>query len=151
MHIEILPPILNGFVVPSQNVATPAQGAFVSGGVNREKLLNGKTQPTTGNVDCTYHKLNPESKILIQLSQPYNIGSLRLRLWDLDDRSYRFFIETSANYSNWIRVCDNTKEGATGWQTIAFEPRAVSFIRIVGTASSSTDEVIFFEFREISD
>lgn len=132
MHIDILPPIVRGFVAPSQNVATIDQ-CLVTGCENREMLLDGNTQPAN---HCTYHSLNPGCAITIQLNQPYYIGSLRLRLWDLDDRSYRFYIETSFDYTGWNEVFDSTYADVKSWKTITFEPRVVSYIRIVGTSSS---------------
>ncbi|XP_048453405.1 uncharacterized protein LOC109922385 isoform X2 [Rhincodon typus] len=37
------------------------------------------------------------------------IGTMRLLLWDCDDRSYSFYIEVSNNQQQWRMVADRTK------------------------------------------
>nr|XP_033340113.1 BTB/POZ domain-containing protein 9 isoform X1 [Megalopta genalis] len=131
----------NGFVVPTRNVATMDRSATVTEGVcrTRNALLNGDTSNYDWDSGYTCHQLGSGS-ILVQLGQPYVIDSMKLLLWDCDNRSYSYYIEVSGNCCNWTRVADKTRETCRSWQTIHFEPpRPVVFIRIVGTFNSANE------------
>uniref|UniRef100_A0A3B4XMG8 BTB/POZ domain-containing protein 9 n=1 Tax=Seriola lalandi dorsalis TaxID=1841481 RepID=A0A3B4XMG8_SERLL len=67
----------NGLVVPSENVATIASCASVVEGVSRSRnaLLNGDTRNYDWDSGYTCHQLG-SGAIVIQLAQPYSIGSL---------------------------------------------------------------------------
>lgn len=79
--------------------------------------------------------------IFICAGQPYYISSLRLLLWDCDDRSYGYYIESSVNIWDWKTVVDCTRENCKSWQVIRFEPRPVVFIRIVGTHNTANEVI----------
>ncbi|XP_033340114.2 BTB (POZ) domain containing 9 isoform X2 [Megalopta genalis] len=131
----------NGFVVPTRNVATMDRSATVTEGVcrTRNALLNGDTSNYDWDSGYTCHQLGSGS-ILVQLGQPYVIDSMKLLLWDCDNRSYSYYIEVSGNCWNWTLVADKTRETCRSWQTIHFEPpRPVVFIRIVGTFNSANE------------
>ncbi|MEQ2265287.1 BTB/POZ domain-containing protein 9 [Xenotaenia resolanae] len=68
----------NGLVVPSENVATIAACASVVEGVSRSRnaLLNGDTRNYDWDSGYTCHQLG-SGAIVIQLAQPYSIGSFR--------------------------------------------------------------------------
>ncbi|KOC71172.1 BTB/POZ domain-containing protein 9 [Habropoda laboriosa] len=106
---------------------------------SRNALLNGDTSNYDWDSGYTCHQVGSGS-ILVQLGQPYIIDSIRLLLWDCDDRSYSYYIEVSGNSWNWVLVADKTKEACRSWQTIRFEsPRPVVFIRIVGTHNTENE------------
>ncbi|XP_076245296.1 BTB (POZ) domain containing 9 [Calliopsis andreniformis] len=131
----------NGFVVPTQNVATMNRSATVSEGVcrTRNALLNGDTSNYDWDIGYTCHQLGSGS-ISVQLGQPYVIDSMRLLLWDCDNRSYSYYIEVSGDAWSWTVVADRTREACRSWQTIHFEPpRPVVFIRIVGTHNTANE------------
>ncbi|XP_011060966.1 PREDICTED: BTB/POZ domain-containing protein 9-like [Acromyrmex echinatior] len=67
------------------------------------------------------------------------IGSMRLLLWDCDDRSYSYYIEVSGNSWNWVSVADKSEETCKSWQTIRFAPRPVVFIKIVGVHNTANE------------
>lgn len=73
------------------------------------------------------------------VGQPYILGSMRLLLWDCDDRTYSFYIETSVNQKDWVMVVDKRNEQARSWQNFAFTPIPVVFIRIVGTRNTANE------------
>lgn len=83
--------------------------------------------------------------IIVQLSQPYYIGSLRLLLWDRDDRTYSFYVETSVNQSDWEMAVDKRDEHLQSWQTLTFTPRPTVFLKIVGTHNSGERAYVSFE------
>ncbi|KAJ4451557.1 BTB/POZ domain-containing protein 9 [Periplaneta americana] len=130
----------NGLIVPKENVATIDKSASVIEGVSRSRnaLLNGDTKNYDWDSGYTCHQLG-SGAILVQLGQPYMIGSIRLLLWDCDDRSYSYFVEVSVNMWDWELVADKTRENCRSWQTLKFEPRPVVFIRIVGTHNTANE------------
>lgn len=135
LHTEHVPTLLDGFVIPPTNVATVDMGAVVVAGLNPFELLNGNIETYDGNNG--YSSNNIGESIDIQLGQPYHIRSIRLLLWDLDDRKYRFYIETSLDRKNWQMAVDKRSEDSSSWQTLQFELRLCVYIRIVGTHNSA--------------
>lgn len=77
--------------------------------------------------------------LFVCAGQPYIISSLRLLLWDCDDRSYSYYIESSVNIWDWEMVVDRTRENCKSWQVVRFSPRPVVFIRIVGTRNTANE------------
>ncbi|BFZ07199.1 hypothetical protein BsWGS_10238 [Bradybaena similaris] len=127
-----------GLIVPTENVATVQNGAYVINGQSAfpNTLINGNTRNYDGNSGYTYHKLG-DGAICIQLGQPYVLSTMRLLLYDRDDRSYSFYIEVSTDKQKWTRVVDKQNELCKSWQTFAFDQIPVTFIRIVGTHNTA--------------
>lgn len=148
MHIQNIPPLLNGFVAPKLNVATMTMGAVVLEGA--DLLLDGNTKDYDLYRGYASHELHndeddsedddednyEDKRFLIKLGQPYYIESMRMLLLDLDERSYQFYIETSLDNENWTMVADKRKEYSRSWQTLTFEPILCMYIEIVGTYST---------------
>lgn len=139
--------LLNGFVVPSANVATAEMGATVLTGDYPLEMLNGNTKTYGRGKGYTCHGFGEE--ILIKLGQPYRIQTMRLLLWDLDDQAYRFYIETSLDKENWQIAIDRRTEDSRSWQTLTFEQRLCVYIKIVGTRRNAANYVRIFEFFQI--
>lgn len=148
MFTEKVPNLVDGLVAPKLNVATVEQSATVLEGVARYKnsLLNGNIKDYDWDCGYTCHQLG-SGNILIQLGQPYLIGSFRILLWDCDERSYSFYIETSTNETDWEMAVDKKEERLQSWQSFTFKPRPITFIRIVGTYNSANEifHVVHFE------
>ncbi|MFH4977444.1 hypothetical protein AB6A40_004153 [Gnathostoma spinigerum] len=127
-------------LIPSTNVATIAHCAVVIEGVSRSRnaLLNGETSNYDWDNGYTCHQLG-SGAITVQLSQPYLIDSMRLLLWDCDDRHYSYYVEVSCDQVSWTRVADHTQEQCRAWQVLRFDPRPVVFVRIVGTHNSANE------------
>ncbi|GAA6091116.1 BTB/POZ domain-containing protein 9 isoform X1 [Tachysurus ichikawai] len=130
----------NGLLVPSENVATVKACASVVEGVSRcrNALLNGDTSHYDWDSGYTCHQLG-SGAIVIQLAQPYLLSSMRLLLWDCDERSYSYYVEVSANQQHWVRVVDRTRVACRSWQTLRIERQQASFIRIVGTHNTANE------------
>lgn len=130
----------DGVIVPSENVALPSLGASVIEGVSRSRnaLLNGEVGNYDWNIGYTCHQLG-SGAIVVQLPQPYIVGTMRLLLWDLDERKYSYYIEVSCDQQNWVQVVDKTKEVCRSWQYLSFEPRPVVFVRIVGVDNTANE------------
>ncbi|XP_023209936.1 BTB/POZ domain-containing protein 9-like, partial [Centruroides sculpturatus] len=129
-----------GLIVPNHNVATITSSACVIEGVSRSRnaLINGDTENYDWDSGYTCHQLG-SGAIVIQLAQPYMIDSMRLLLWDCDDRSYSYYVEVSIDQQHWTMVADKQSEKCKSWQTICFAPRPVVFIRIVGTHNTANE------------
>ncbi|XP_061667814.1 BTB/POZ domain-containing protein 9 isoform X2 [Syngnathoides biaculeatus] len=129
-----------GLLVPTENVATVGSCASVVEGVSRSRnaLLNGDTRNYDWDSGYTCHQLG-SGAIVIQLAQPYCIGSLRLLLWDCDERSYSYYIEVSTNQQQWTKVVDRTRVTCRSWQTLKFDKQPASFVRIVGTHNTANE------------
>ncbi|EDW66145.1 BTB/POZ domain-containing protein 9 [Drosophila virilis] len=140
MHTSNSPKIIDGFVAPVANVATIEMSAIVTDGVSRTRnaLINGDFSRYDWDSGYTCHQLG-SGEIVVRLGQPYYVGSMRLLLWDCDDRTYSFYIETSTNRKNWQIVVDKRNEKARSWQNFHFTPRPIVFIRIVGTRNTANE------------
>lgn len=68
-------------------------------------------------------------------------------LWDRDERTYGYYIEVSTDQKTWSRVTDRSTDSCRSWQTIQFDPRPVTFIKIVGTNNTANEvfHVVHFE------
>nr|CAH0111776.1 unnamed protein product [Daphnia galeata] len=127
-------------IVPKHNVATIQLSACVVEGVSRSRnaLLNGDTKNYDWDSGYTCHQLG-SGAIVVQLAQPYIVSSMRLLLWDCDDRRYSFYVEVSTNNRDWITVCDRSRQPCQSWQNINFIPQPVVYVRIVGTQNTAND------------
>ncbi|KAJ3643692.1 hypothetical protein Zmor_026389 [Zophobas morio] len=129
---ENIPRIVNGIVYPTSNVASAEKKAAVVEGVNGPALLDGVT---TNYGSYTYHAIGAGS-ITVHLAQPFIVSSMKLKLWDQDDRFYKYYVETSVNKTEWTIVADHRNEENKSWQVLHFSERPVVFIRITGTGAS---------------
>jgi len=134
-------------------VATIEKSASVQDGVSRSRhaLLNGDTSNYDWDSGYTCHQLGSGS-ICVQLGQPYAIDSMKLLLWDCDDRRYSYIIEVSNNKSDWQKVWDRSSSPCQSWQSISFPRRPVVFIRIVGTHNTANEvfHCVHFECPSIT-
>jgi BTB/POZ domain-containing protein 9 len=132
--------VVGGIVAPSCNIATVERSAIVVDGVSRTRnaLLNGDVKNYDWDSGYTCHQLG-SGVILVQLGQPYYIDSMRLLLWDCDDRYYSFYIETSTNMKKWEMCVDKRTERLRSWQHFSFEPRVVVYVKIVGTYNTANE------------
>lgn len=92
-------------------MASINQSAFVLEGVSRTRnaLINGDYKSYDWDSGYTCHQLGSGS-ISIQLAQPFVISSMRMLLWDCDNRSYSYCIETSIDQTNWTMVVDKREQ-----------------------------------------
>lgn len=160
-HIEDVPYILHGFSVPRENVATHDRGAIVRSGVNGPGLLFDTY--TMSATDChrddyTSHRIAKDEMILLRFGQPYHIESIRMLLYGADNRTYRFYVETSVDNEKWemavdMRETDSSSicDGVDPAERLAkdvtdvftFEKRLVVWIKIVGTKCSIENDKVY--------
>lgn len=141
-----VPTLVNGLILPTYNVATVDMSASVIEGVSRTRnaLLNGDVKNYDWDSGYTCHQLG-SGVIVVQLGQPYLIGSMRLLLWDCDSRTYSFYVETSINQKDWEMAVDKRDEQLRSWQQFTFPPRPVVFFKIVGTYNTANEVRITFD------
>ncbi|KAI1717217.1 f5/8 type C domain-containing protein [Ditylenchus destructor] len=111
---------------------------------SRNILLDGNTDNYDWDDGYTCHQLG-SGAITIQFPQPYMLHSLRLLLWDCDERTYSFYIEASCDQVQWTKIVDANR--LRSWQTFTFKRIPVVFVRIVGTANSANEvfHLVHFE------
>merc|ERR1712227_677719 len=129
----------NGIIIPSSNVACVKAGATVVEGVSRTRdtLISGQLGEYDWEQGYTCHQLGVGS-IVVQLAQPYVLSSMRLLLWDCDDRSYAFDIYVSIDRKNWQLVV-RKDELCRSWQFMQFDSRPVVYFQIVGTHNTANE------------
>ena len=132
--------MIGAFTVATENVASISASATVLEGVSRSRnaLLNGSTRDYDWDSGYTCHQLGSGS-IVIQLAQPYIISSMRLLLWDCDDRTYSYCVDVSCDQRKWNRVVDMSMEACRSWQDLNFTPQPVTFIKIIGTNNTANE------------
>ncbi|KAI1284895.1 BTB/POZ domain-containing protein 9 [Halotydeus destructor] len=129
-----------GLLIPRFNVASIGNSACVIEGVSRSRnaLINGDYTNYDWETGYTCHQLG-SGAIVVQLSQPYLVDSMRLLLWDVDSRAYSYYVEVSSDQSIWHLVGDKRNESCRSWQIIRFPKRPVVFIRIIGTHNTANE------------
>ncbi|XGW01890.1 hypothetical protein V3C99_014181 [Haemonchus contortus] len=128
-------------LIPTTNVATIENNALVIEGVSRcrNALLNGQNSDYDWDNGYTCHQLN-SGAITVQLPQPYLISTMRLLLWDCDDRYYSYYVEVSVDQINWIKVIDRRIKQCRSWQLLELAAAVpVVFVKIVGTHNSANE------------
>lgn len=142
------PRLVNGIVAPIENIATLDRSAVVLEGVSRTRnaLLNGDLKNYDWDSGYTCHQLG-SGAISIQLGQPYYLSSCNMLLWDCDERSYSFYIESSIDQKDWDLIVDKRESLLKSWQHLTFSPRPIVYIRIVGTYNSVNEifHIVHFE------
>jgi BTB/POZ domain-containing protein 9 len=131
-----IPLVIGDIICPITIVATLGEKAMV---------IEGKFDEKTGYYSHTIGK----DKIILQLTQPYMLSSIKLFLWSGNRRKYRYFIETSVDKSNWKIAADRRNEDCTSWQMLQFDQRPVVYISITGTHSTVIiDNEFYFLYLE---
>ncbi|KAL3308397.1 BTB/POZ domain-containing protein 9 [Cichlidogyrus casuarinus] len=140
MFLEKPLTVINGFICPDRNVATVDQGATVVEGVSRDRnaLISQHPNKYRWKWGYTCHQLG-NGAIVVQLSQPYLISSIRFLLYDLDSRHYSYTVEVFDGLTDWVMVADRSTEPCRSWQVITFPRQLVSFIRVIGKHNSADD------------
>lgn len=120
---------------PEENVATSKFHSRTTLGECRAALLDGDFTSYDMEKGYTRHCIgdNIEGGITVELGTICIINHIKLLLWDRDNRSYSYYIEVSANSTNWDRVIDYSQYYCRSWQFLYFSARPVRYIKLVGT------------------
>lgn len=145
-QIPEIPNFYNGFVSPTHNVATEDRGGIVLSGENPAGLLYSSSMKSftdSERIEYTNHRFG-DGEIVIQLGQPYYVGSLRLLLWDSENRSYRFYVQTSLDRKNWVMAVDMREKdmSLSSVNVFKFPQRLVLYVKIIGTKCSIEEDEV---------
>lgn len=115
------------------NLAQERHGAEVLSGEFRETLFNGEYSCYDLERGFTRHLIGEEDKqgIIIGLGRPSIINTIKLLLWDKDQRSYSYIIECSLDNQNWTQLVDYSSYHCRSWQRIHFSPKVVRYLIIM--------------------
>lgn len=138
-------PEVRGVVQPG-NIASATNGVEVTG-VERggQFLFDGNKTPVFGKEGHATSKW--PSEWIVVFPKVYQLRTIRLRLWDGDDRFYRYTIATSADGREYSPLVDRSRGEWRGWQQVQFPPRAVKAIRFRGIYNSDNPYFQVVEFE----
>ena len=126
------------------NLALASRGSTITGsnGAKWSKLIDGVTTGYTGSTGygTTIWTSAPPGSMTLDLKGLCTISSMRLLLWDLDSRYYRYKIEASSNNTTWTKIVDRTAvtNRCRSWQNISFNPAIQArYLRLTGTYNSA--------------
>jgi hypothetical protein len=118
------------------NYALAANGGKASGGHSPECLIDGVLENSK-----PWAEAGLPGEFFVLLANPVPINCIHLRLWDGDDRFYRYKLWTCASDKSetWELVVDNSgpDKQCKSWQTLNFPERTVKRIRLLGTYNSN--------------
>ncbi len=133
-------------VVQPGNVALASNGTQVSGvekgGAN---LIDGSSTDFSGWKGVAVQRWPCEW--VITFDKVYQLREIRLRLYDLDRRGFRYQIESSADGKNFRLLEDRSRGFWSSWQQITFRPRPVKALKFVGLRSSTNEWIHVVELE----
>lgn len=144
MISDPVPRMVNGIIEPSGNVATIENGARVVSGKGSDNMLK-------AGHDYTFHSIGNQNGIIVQLNQPYRIGSLRLFVGthEFPSDGNSFMIQTSLNEYDWNTVVDQrNKNLSKSWYNFKFEDHTVIYIKILGTKGANNVSIHFIRLEK---
>lgn len=154
LHVESAPPPVD------VNVALASRGSTITGsnGANWTKLIDGVTTGYTGSSGYGYTYWKGKSKspgyMQMDLKATHIIHRMKLRLWDLDDRYYRYKIESASSSSGpWKLIVDRRTGYHRSWQDLVLSaPVRARYLRLTGTYNSANSgfHVVEWEAYESS-
>ena len=148
---------LNNYVLPNFNVAHSHKGARLITSANNainQSLLIGiddfygnkyKEEYPTPNHLITG---SPNDNITIHLSQPFVVNKIKIQL----KQYYKLLVDISLTGEDWMRIGNIKDSFAHGLLEFNFPKRAISYIRVTGMESQTTDpntEYPSFELKAI--
>jgi len=126
------------------NVADRAFGAYAISGVNPQYLNDDDETIDPGDY---YTYANVGDPIELVLDRPYEIERIVLRLWDGDDRGYRYRVEGSLDGESWQSLAERGDTDYRGEQDIEITPRILRHIRVTGLANTANNQFHLVELR----
>jgi hypothetical protein len=130
------------------NLVLAASGATVSGCIDdaaRPELapahiIDGNTTDYTGTSGFGYFAI--PGSFTITLPAVVTIARIETLLWDLDDRTFTYRIETSSDGVEWDLAVDKSEGAWSSWQVDRFSARSAKYIRFTGLSNSSGQPIM---------
>uniref|UniRef100_A0A7E4ZR92 BTB domain-containing protein n=1 Tax=Panagrellus redivivus TaxID=6233 RepID=A0A7E4ZR92_PANRE len=120
-------------LVPSDNVSIPEKTAFVTK-ISYPEVRYERFQA----IPTTVHN----NGVMVQLFQPYLIGSMKLEFYEGDVRAHRYIVEVSVDRVHWNRVFIGENNAL---RKITFDKQPVTFIKFTGIYDDAT--ALFQSYR----
>jgi hypothetical protein len=138
------------------NLALARRGAEVHGCIRRddqpdlvpEKIIDGEVEGYGGMSGFGYIPVG--GSFTVELPRPVKVARTQVLLFDLDDRFFRYRIETSIDGRSWEVAVDKSAGEWAGWQVDRFSPRTARLIRFTGLHNSVNDLVQVVELETYS-
>ena len=136
-------------VLKAGNLALAADKAKATAPNNADRLNDGIVTDYEGGHRFAYGS-NP-CKFTIELPELFVVSEVRLLLWDLDDRRFKYLVEVSSDGKKWTTVDDHQEVAVPGgWKKIQFPPRDVRYVRAQGFGNSVNDATQLVEIEVYS-
>jgi len=147
--VPALPPERN----PEQNLALAIHGARVEGcdrpagepELGPENAIDGIIDNYGGQGGFAYFAI--PGSMTIELPKTEMVARTQLLLWNIDDRSFQYQIETSLDNKHWQIAADKSRGQWTGWQVDNFAARKARFVRLTGLHDSRNNNFQVVEFE----
>ncbi len=134
---RIKPLPYRGCLISEENIAVAKYNAKeIQGTSEGSSVLDDSSHPYDLEKGYTRHGINikdDENAIVIEFGNIFIINYIKLKLWDLDNRSYGYVVDVSVERNYWERIIDYSAFHCRSWQHLYFSARPVKFIRIRGT------------------
>lgn len=133
---------------PDELVAVPGNVALAANDVKVSGIEHGAIHLNDGRVTGfqRYASSPWPCEWIIELPRAYPLTTVRLLLWDGNDRYYRYVLEASADGMHYEVLADRSTGKWRSWQTITFTPRPVKFLKVKGLYNS---ENAAFHLKEL--
>ena len=126
------------------NYALAIHGATATGGERPQLLIDGNSTTYDGGEGyaSTDWNVKPTPSMVVTFKEAEAINTIRILLWDQDNRFYRYKLEVSpdAEGETWKLLSDRSTTGEfRSWQLHAFPAEVVRRMRVTGTFNSSNN------------
>ena len=134
------------------NYALAIHGATATGGDRPQLLIDGNSTTYDGSegYSQTDWTVKPTPSMVVTFKEASTINTIRLLLWDQDNRYYRYKLEVSpdAEGETWKLIADRTASFEyRSWQFHAFPAESVRRMRVTGTFNSVNNMFHVVEFQ----
>lgn len=127
-----------------------AGGAKAEGCDKPELLIDGKSDDY--NAYASYDmNAQPDANMTVTLKDPAPMNRLRFKLWDNDQRTYRYVASVTADGKEWKVVADAKARECRGWQEIEFDLQNVKAVRVKGLSSTANSGFHLLELEGYND
>ncbi|MBN1488326.1 MAG: DUF4855 domain-containing protein [Phycisphaerae bacterium] len=135
------------------NLALASRGAKISGCVPSatkpelapEQIIDGVIDGYGGQGGFGYFKI--PGSLTVKLAEVATVARTHVLLWDIDDRSFQYRVETSLDGEHWELAADKSRDRWRSWQVDRFTPRKARYVRLTGLHNSINNNCQVVEFE----
>lgn len=132
------------------NLLLAASGAKAEGCDKPELLVDGKSDDY--NAYASYDiNAQPDAHMTVTLKDPAPMNRLRFKLWDNDQRTYRYVASVTTDGKEWTVVADAKARECRGWQEVEFDLQNVKAVRVKGLSSTANSGFHLLELEGYND